>query len=48
MADTLIGIQPKIREKLANLQKIIILTQAEYDALPETKNTDGIVYMIKE
>jgi len=30
------------------IQQIIILTQAEYDDLPETKNTDGVVYLIKE
>ncbi len=29
-------------------EQIVVLTQAEYDALPNTKNSDGIVYLIKE
>lgn len=29
------------------IKGFIVLTQAEYDALPATKETDGVVYLIR-
>lgn len=44
-------LSPQYKEaakKAIGIPNIIILTQTEYDALPETKNTDGVLYLIKE
>lgn len=29
------------------IKGMVILTQAEYDALPATKETDGVIYLIR-
>ena len=34
-------------EKLLAIEGILVVTQAQYDVLPETKNTDGILYLIR-
>jgi len=46
----------KVKEVTAQLADVtnqgqikgqVILTQAEYDAFPSSKETDGVIYMIK-